>query len=150
MIREVMSMCLAPVVLVGYLMSTEPHFRADVKKKNDVDNAAMIEVQTCETGLGFEVKAATNGLYGAGLQYGFSQTFGDDYRVTFTPKAGFSYTDHTVYELPQDFQFGIGAQLLVGYKQFRVGAELWHLSNAGMTQPNIGLNLPIIQAGWVF
>lgn len=131
-------------------MSTETHFRADVKKKNDVHDAAMIEVQTCETGLGFDAKAATNGLYGFGLQYGFSHQFGDDYRVTFTPKAVLSYTDRTVYELPQDVQFGIGAQLLVGYKQFRVGAELWHLSNAGITSPNIGLNLPIIQVGWVF
>lgn len=150
MVREVMSMCLAPVVLAGYLMTTNIHVRTDVKEKTGVNDAAMIEVQTCETGLGFEAKAATNGLYGAGLQYGFSKTFGDDYRITFTPKAGFSYTDHTVYELPQDFQFGIGAQVLFGYKQFRVGAELWHLSNAGITSPNIGLNLPIIQVGWVF
>jgi len=145
-----MSMCLAPVVLAGYLMSTDDHFRKDVKRDTGVNDAAMIEVQTCEVGLGFDVKAATNGLYGAGLQYGFSKSFGDDYRITFTPKVGLSYTDHTVYELPQDVQFGIGAQVLFGYKQFRVGAELWHLSNAGITQPNIGLNLPIIQVGWAF
>jgi hypothetical protein len=148
-LNEFGSLCLAPVVLVGYLMSTDFHFRRSASTETGVDSAAMIEVQTCERGLGFEVKAATNGLYGAGFQYGFQYATGD-YTVTLLPKAGLSYTDPTVRELPQDVQFGIGAQLLLGYKDVRVGAELWHLSNAGVTQPNIGLNLPVFQIGMVF
>jgi hypothetical protein len=144
-----LNLCLAPVVLVGYLMSTDFHFRPATERQTGVNSAAMVEVQTCERGLGAEVKAATNGLYGAGLQYGFQYTTGP-YVVSVIPKAGLSYTDRTVYELPQTVQFGIGLQMLFGYRDFRVGAEFWHLSNAGMTAPNIGLNLPIVQIGWVF
>lgn len=154
MVREVASLCLAPVVLVGYLMHQQ--VASPVIKNSTIENATMIEVQTCEKGFGVDAKAATNGLYGAGIQYGFKFEPVDKFSVIFIPKFGMSYVDHPVRELPQRTQFGLGAQVLFGYEQFRVGLELWHISNgAGLglnvsEKQNIGADMIAIQTGWVF
>jgi hypothetical protein len=154
-IREVGTLCLAPVVLMGYLASTDFHFK-ETKHKTTIDNAAIVSVQTCEKGWGLEAKAATNGLYGAGIQYGFKFEPTTDTSVTFIPKFGVSYVDHPVVELPQRTQFGLGGQVLFGYKDMRLGVELWHMSDGkalGLNvsdRPNIGVNMIAIQTGWVF
>lgn len=148
-IRELGSLCLAPVVLMGYMSSSDFHFRASSKVKTQVDDSVMIEAMTCQTGLGVGAKASNNGLYGLDFQYGLTYQ-SEQYSISFIPKLGFSATTQTVRELPQDVQFGLGAQILFGYKHYRAGIELWHLSNAGVTAPNIGLNLPIIQLGYAF
>ncbi len=155
MVRELASLCLAPVVLAGYLASTDFHFKS-TKHQTTVENAAMVEVMTCDKGWGLDAKMATNGLYGAGVQYGFKFEPAQDFSVSFIPKLGVSYTDRPRVELPQQTQFGLGGQVLFGYKDARLGVELWHLSNGkslGMnydSAPNIGLNLVAIQFGWVF
>jgi hypothetical protein len=120
------ALCWAPVLLAGYLMSTDFHFNAS-KHKSTVEDASVVSMQTCDRGWGLEAKAATNGLYGASLQYGTKFDFGSHYSVTVIPKFGVSYADHPVLELPQRTQFGLGSQVLFGYQQYRVGVELWHL-----------------------
>lgn len=137
-------MCIAPVVLLGYLLTIQTPWHHTTSF-----DAPMIEVQTCETGFGMDVKASTSGLYGLGLQYGF--TWRDTHRsLTLQPKAGFSYVDHPEPALPLRTQFEVGAQLLFGYDRVRLGLEYWHLSNAGLKEPNTGLDLIVIQTGWVF
>ena len=154
MVRELASLCLAPVVLVGYM--THQHVASPMIKNSTVENAVMIEAQTCETGIGLDVKAATNGMYGAGLQYGLKFEPVEKFSVGVIPKFGMSYVDHTVRELPQRAQFGLGVQVLLGYEQFRVGLEWWHMSNgAGLglnvsEKQNIGADMIAIQTGWVF
>jgi hypothetical protein len=157
--RELGSLCLAPVVLMGYLTIGKLGPSATSDTKASTGSGEMIEVQTCEKGWGLDAKASTNGLYGMDLQYGF-QYKPNDFSVTFSPKLGVSYVDHPVMELPQRTQFGLGGQLLFGYKDLRVGVELWHLSNGkslglemsseARAQSNIGLNMLAIQAGWAF
>lgn len=139
-----MDLCLAPLVLAGFMQTIETSWH----KTTNLDGA-VLEVQTCDRGLGLEVKASSSGLYGLGMQYGFQATSGP-WSITALPKAGLSYVDHPVYELPQRTQFELGAQILVGYERFRIGVEYWHLSDAGMKQPNIGLDMVIVQTGWRF
>jgi hypothetical protein len=141
-----LGMCLAPLILMGHMLTIETPWH-QVQKKDD---GQVIEAMTCDKGLGFDVKASTSGYYGFGLQYGFKHEFNENWAVSFLPKAGLSYVDHTVYELPQRAQFEVGAQALVEYKRMVMGVEYWHLSNAGMTQPNIGMDFLILQTGWRF
>jgi len=149
-LKEVGSLCLAPVVLVGYLFASDLRTQVSKPTSASTGTGQMLEVQTCESGLGLDAKASTNGLYGMDVQYGLTYRATDNMRVTFTPKLGISYVDHPVKELSQTTQYGLGGQLTLGYKDFRVGAELWHLSNGNRTIPNIGLNMIAIQTGWVF
>jgi len=148
-LRELGTLTLAPVALVGYMQATDLHFRGGSSSGAAVGNAVLFEGMTSATGLGLGAKASTNGLYGIDLQYGLTWK-GEQWSLSFIPKLGFSATSNTVKELPQDVQFGLGAQFLFGYEHYRAGIELWHLSNAGVTAPNIGLNLPVIQVGYSF
>jgi hypothetical protein len=148
-LRELGSVCLAPVVLAGYVYASDFYTKVNPQTSATTGHGQIVEVQTCERGIGLDLKATTNGLYGGGLQYGFVYDRGS-WSASFIPKAGLSYVDHPVRELPQRFQFGVGAQVLVGYQRVRMGVELWHLSNAGFTYPNIGLNNIAIMGGWVF
>lgn len=137
-------LCFAPLVLVGYAMTIQTSWH----RSQNVDGG-MIELQTCEKGIGFDVKASTAGLYGIGAQYGWQAQF-DKWSLTFQPKIGVSYVDHAVHELPQRLQFEVGAQLVGGYDRYRIGLEYWHLSNAGMRDPNIGVDLLVLQTGISF
>lgn len=140
-----LGMCLAPLILMGHMLTIETPWH-QVKENQD---GQVVEAMTCDKGLGFDVKASTSGFYGFGAQYGFKWE-GEAWSFTFLPKAGLSYVDHPVYELPQRTQFEVGAQALVEYKRFVMGVEYWHLSNAGMTKPNIGMDFLILQTGWRF
>lgn len=139
-----MDLCLAPLLLIGYAMPviTPWHQKRDIA-------APVIEVQTCERGLGAHAKYSGAGLYGLGLHYGLNKTWGD-WSATISPHAGLSYADHQEDTLPLKKQFELGIGVLAGFKKVRIGVEYWHLSNAGLRQPNIGVDLWIIQAGWAF
>lgn len=138
-------MCLAPLVLVGYLFGGSPLFDAP---KPSIDGM-LVDVQTCETGVGLHVRAAQSGLYSVGLQYGYTWELPQHFSLTMQPRAGLSYTDHTMIELPLKVQFELGAQLLLGYDRYRVGLDWWHLSNAGLKQPNYGVDTWALMVGYV-
>lgn len=141
--------CFAPLVLLG--LATTMNVNALGHTHNSTNaNGEMVEVMTCEKGIGMDLKASTAGLYGLGLQYGLTVYEDLKFSVTVLPKAGLSYTDKPRKELPLTGQFEVGAQILVGYEDFRVGLEYWHLSNAGLRQPNIGLDMLVVQTGWRF
>ena len=148
-------LCLIPVILAGVFVATDYHITHTRKDTNTIGNAAVIQAMTCETGLGLDVKASSNGFYGMNAQYGLTYK-NEQVTVSFIPKLGVSVTDHYVKELPQGAQFGLGAQLLLGYGNYRVGLELWHMSNGSALglnvseKPNIGLNVPLLTVGMTF
>lgn len=137
-------LCLAPLVMMGYAMTVQTPWH----RTTDV-SAQIIEVQSCEAGPGVHAKAAGSGLYGAGAHYGISVSQGP-WSLTLQPQAGISYVDRPVQEVPLRTQFEVGAELLVGYQTFRVAVQYWHLSNAGLQRPNVGLDLIALQTGWRF
>ena len=156
MVRELSTLCLAPVLLAGALFSTDVHFSTPSKNKTEIDNAGVVQAMTCETGPGIGLKASTTGLYGLDLQYGLTYKPNATWSLSVLPKLGLSATHQAVKELPQYVQFGLGIQLLLGYEEYRLGIELWHLSNGSALglnvsdKPNIGLNLPLLTIGKVF
>ena len=137
-------MCFTPVILLGYLLTVQTSWH-----KTSTFDAPMIEVQTCETGLGAAANVSASGLAGLVAQYGWQWREGD-WSVTIQPKAGMSHAMQPVYELPAQTQFQLGLGLLAGYQQWRIGIEYQHLSNAGLASPNIGLDLIAVQSGWTF
>lgn len=137
-------MCLAPIILLGYLVTIQTAWH-----QTTTMDAPMLAVQTCETGPGAAVNVSASGLAGLVGQYGWQWRRGD-WSVTLQPKAGVSHAMQPVYELPSQTQFQLGLGLLVGYQSWRVGIEYQHLSNAGLAQPNIGIDLIALQTGWSF
>lgn len=137
-------MCLAPLLLIGYLFTMQTPWH-----QTSVVTAPMVEVQTCETGWGLDAKASTAGFYGVGGQYGWQWTQ-EHYRLGLLPKVGFSAVDHPEPALPLGTQFEVGLQVLGGYDQWRMGIEYWHLSNAGLKSPNIGMDFLVLQTGVAF
>ena len=147
--NELGSLILAPIALVGYLYASDMTTHVSKATQEHTGQGTIVSLLSSDSGWGMDVKASTNGLYAVDVQYGLKAETGP-WSIAVLPKAGVSVTDHPVRELPQTVQFSVGAQVLGGYDHLRVGVELWHLSNAGMTSPNIGLNMVALQAGWRF
>jgi len=153
MLREFGTLCLAPVVLLGYMTNFEIRNRVSTPTSM---SGTVLQVQSCERGLGVDVKVSSVGIYGADLQYGVQWVPEESYTVTLTPRLGISYVDHPVHELPQRAQFGLGGALTLGYKHARIGLEWWHASNGralGLNvsdKPNIGVDMVAIMGGWSF
>lgn len=141
-----MLVCFIPVVLIGHMLTLQPN-----STHISNVNGGQLEVQSCERGFGIHARAAPGvGLWGAGGHYGIKIYANDHWTATFLPKVGVSYSDRPYPELPMRTQFELGAQLLLGYEQVRLGIEWWHLSNAGLESPNIGLDMLVLQTGLVF
>jgi len=137
-------MCFAPVLLAGYLMTLHPN-----SWHVSSFDGALVEVQTCDRGLGLDLKASTAGIGSLSLQYGLQMAAGN-WSFTFTPKAGVGYFDHAVPELSSQVNFSLGAQVLVGYRRARVAFEYWHQSNAYLGDVNAGLDMLAFTGGWQF
>lgn len=157
MLREFGTVCLAPVVMVGYLTTFSGVHPGTMKHPTE-DSGVIVQAQTCEKGFGADIKVSSIGYYGADLQYGFHWEPVEKYSVTLTPRLGISHVDHPVRELPQATQFGLGGALTLGYERARVGVEWWHLSNGkalglnvydGPNQ-NIGIDMLVLTVGWSF
>ena len=138
--------CLAPVVLIGQLITIQPN-----QYHTSNPSGTLFEIQSCERGLGVNAKASPEPeLYGAGVQYGLEVYDKGDWSSTVLVKGGMSHSGIAYRELPMQTQFETGVQVLVGYEQLRFGVEWWHMSNAGLQQPNIGLDMLVFQSGWGF
>lgn len=131
-----LGLCLAPVVFAGYLMTLVQY--------PNVDSPGM-EIQTCEEGLGLHAKAYTSGVFGFGTQYGFHWER-DRWSWNVQPQVGLAHSDAG----NSAKYFELGLQVTVGYDRARLGVEYWHMSNAGLSQPNGGLDMLVIQTGWRF
>jgi hypothetical protein len=137
-------LCMIPLILVGYTTTLDWS-----KTPPPNENGPILEVQSCERGLGGHVKVTSRGLYAVGFQYGLGTELGP-VSVTLQPRMGFSATDHTNRNLPQGVQFEVGLQFLIGIEQYRLALDYWHLSNAGITDPNIGMDLLGVLVGYAF
>ena len=140
----VIMLCLVPVLLIGVLLPVSTSWHT-----SSVGGGAMIEVQSCDRGLGVQSWASSDGLYGMGAQYGL-QYRSERASLTLTPSAGLSYVDHAARNLPQRVQFVLGLQAVAGWEDYRVSVGYRHLSNAGLTSPNVGEDLLSLQVGQVF
>ena len=76
---------------------------------------------------------------------------------TFLAGAGFSMTnwkDQADYELGSEFEFllhaGTGVEIFRESGSYSFNYRLFHLSNAGMQRPNIGLNSHVLSLGFRF
>lgn len=136
--------CLAPLLLAGYMMTVSPFGHSSPN-----ENGVIVELQTCERGAGGHVRASSSGLYALGLQYGIGTEFGP-ISLTFQPRAGFSHVDHENRNLPLGTQFELGGQMLVGYDRYRFAVDYWHLSNAGIKKPNLGMDTFSVMVGVAF
>lgn len=81
------------------------------------------------------------------MQYGLGTEI-KQWSVTMTPKIGVAYVDRRVWEQSGRENFELGWQVLAGQDRWRIGVELWHISNAYLSQPNYGLNMLMVQVGW--
>ena len=137
-------LCLAPLLLAGYAMTMNSSWHHGPN-----ENGAIVEIQSCERGPAVHARMTTSGLYAAGLHYGLGTEVGP-LTLTFQPRAGFSYVDHTNVNLPMGTQFELGLQGLVGYDRYRLGVDYWHMSNAGLKKPNIGMDMLSLMVGVTF
>ena len=76
---------------------------------------------------------------------------------TFLAGGGFSMTDwkdQADYELGSEFEFllhaGLGVEIFRKSGSYSFNYRLFHLSNAGMQRPNIGLNAHVLSLGFRF
>lgn len=136
--------CFEPLLLAGYLLTLQPN--ATHVSRLD---APLIEMQSCERGVGLDARAATSGVFGLMGQYGFQWQSGD-WSYTLIPKAGLGYHDVMLLEQQSKLNFSLDAQFLIGYKSGRVGLEYWHMSNAGLGDRNAGLDVFAATFGWKF
>jgi len=112
-------------------------------------NGAVLESQTCERGLGADLKASTSGLFSLAAQYGIPLADGP-LQLTLTPKLGIGYVARPVPEETSQTNFSLGADLIAGYGDARVSAGYWHMSNANLGARNAGIDLLTVMVGWRF
>lgn len=136
--------CFAPVVLLGSLLTLHPNSFHPTSL-----DGAVVEMQSCEEGLGLNLKAANSGLYSGAVQYGMFHRQGD-WSLGVTPNLGVGALDHHVPELSTRVNFSLGLQVSAGYQRGRVALEYWHQSNANTGLHNAGLDLLAVMGGWVF
>lgn len=137
-------LCFAPIVLLGALTTLHPN-----SFHTSSFDGSVLEVQSCEEGLGVNLKAADSGIYSGTIQYGMFHRTGD-WSFGLTPNLGGGVIDHHVPELSTRVNFSLGLQVSAGYRDGRVAVEYWHQSNANTGLHNAGLDLIAIMGGWVF
>jgi hypothetical protein len=106
----------------------------------------MVELHTCNTGLGAHVRAARNGIYTAGVDYGFTKEY-KGFEFSVIPQAGISYVDHPERNLPARAQYELGIQAMVCYSHYCSAIGYLHMSNGNALgicwsgdrcRPNVG------------
>jgi hypothetical protein len=145
--------CLGLIVLTGAMLplSTDWH-------PSYLDHSPMIEIHTCNTGLGAHARAARNGIYTAGVDYGFTQEY-KGFEFSLIPQVGLSYVDHDSRNLPARTQYEVGAQAMVCYDHYCSAIGYIHLSNGramglcwsgDRCRPNVGEDLLTLTTGYRF
>ena len=122
-----------PEISSGYVETLQPN-----KWHTSDVSGPFFAFQSSPDGLGINAKAVPmQGLYALGAQYGFRIP---DTPITITPSAGLAYSSEPRRELPLRTPFSLGLNIGTQLGPGRLSAEYWHLSNAGLKQPNIGLD----------
>lgn len=139
--------CLSPVILAGLVSVTQMPWHTVTNASHF--QAGELQVQTCEKGVGGKLTATTNGIVSTALQYGATLKHGP-WSLSLAPFAGGAYSADDRTENATRLNFSLGAQLMGGYDRYRLAVEFWHLSNAGLAQPNYGLDMLSILTGVAF
>ena len=140
-------MCLAPVILLGYLLTLHPSWTTGHVTSLD---GPLLEAQTCEVGIGAFAKASPSGIGAVGAQYGWQARPAQDWTLTLTPQFGVGLLEHHVPEVSSQVNVSLGLNAMVGYQRSRLAVEYWHQSNAGLGAANVGLDLLALMGGWAF
>lgn len=138
-------MCFAPLILIGYLFTMHPNDAHVTSVSNP-----LVEIQTCERGLGLDAKLTRSGMSALSLQYGVVAVDSGSWSWVLTPKVGGAVLPSHVSELTSTVNFSLGFQSAIGYDSSRFALEYWHQSNAGLGTTNAGLDLVAVLGGWVF
>lgn len=139
--------CIAPLVMVGVMSGVETSWHHHQVNPG----GEVLEVQSCQYGPGLAVTAApSSGLYGIAAQWGFQVASWGDLRVYLKPQVGISHDTYGYRELPLGTQFEVGGMVNVEYDNANIGVKYWHLSNAGIKQPNIGMDILAVMGGFRF
>lgn len=130
-----MELCLVPVIMSGAMVTLHPN-----EYHTSNRDGAYMEIQTCNKGFGGHALASTSGFAAGGIHYGVALELPYQTKMIVQPFFGGSYTARETRELPQTAQFWTGANVMLEWNGYVVGAKWGHASNAGMTKPNIGLD----------
>jgi len=136
--------CFAPLLLMGSLLTLHPN----PSHTTSLDGV-LVEGQTCETGVGLDLKVSSSGVGSVAVQYGLGWTE-EAWSLTVSPKVGVGVLDQHVPELTSQVNFSLGAQIIGGYQRVRLALEYWHQSNAFLGSTNAGLDMITIMGGWAF
>lgn len=139
-------MCFAPVVLAGYLFTLHPNVHNRITSIEE----PLVEVQTCDRGVGLDLKATQSGIGSLQAQYGIVTVQSGPWSLIVTPKLGGAILPYHVRELTSTVNFSLGLQTTVGYDRARVALEWWHQSNAFLGGCNAGLDFLALMGGWAF
>lgn len=139
-----------PQASLGYVDTFQPN-----KWHTSTIQGPMAKFETSPEGLGANARIGPEGLFSLAAQYGL-QIPGTP--ITITPSAGMAYVDKGMPELPLKTPFALGLQGSLSLKDFeslpeslrkaRIMAEYIHLSNAGLKQPNIGMDMGSVMLGY--
>lgn len=138
-------MCFAPLLLAGYLFTLHPNDAHVTSVSNP-----LIEMQTCDRGLGLDAKLTRSGMSALEAQWGFVALESGQWSWLITPKAGGAYLPEHVKELQSQVNFSLSFESLIAYGQSRLAVEYWHQSNAQLGKSNAGLDMIALMGGWVF
>lgn len=139
-----------PHAAIGYVDTFQPN-----KWHTSTIQGPIGKLETSPEGLGASARFGPGGLFSLGAQYGYTIPHTP---ITVTPSAGMAYVDQPMPELPLKTPFALGLQASMPLKDLeflpdslrkaRLMAEYLHLSNAGLKQPNIGMDMGSIMLGY--
>lgn len=137
--------CLAPVLgmLAMFSLQTSWHGSPDV---GSVD----LQARTCQTGLQAIGKVSPAGYYAGEVGYGVQLGEPTGWHAGLVPSAGVSYVDHPNVNLPLRTQFSLSLAGFIGYDRVGLQAEYQHMSNAGLRDPNVGMDFVKVGLTWRF
>jgi hypothetical protein len=140
-------MCLAPLVMVGFLQSIETswHHAKDI-------SGGMAEIQTCKDGLSARM-AFSPDMVQIGPSWGISWPLGQMWSITgsFHGGMGYSNTIHPDSGVRQITKWNGGVSLIVQYSHYvgKIGYD--HNSNGrGIDPTNHGIDHISYMMGYVF
>jgi len=128
----------------GYVDTFEPN-----RSHTSDLQGPMAKFETSPEGLGAAARIGPGGLFTLGAQYGYTIP---GTPLTITPSAGMAYVDKSMPELPIKTPFALGLQagIPLGDTKARLIAEYLHLSNAGLKEPNTGMDMGAVMLGYPF
>jgi len=131
-----------PHAYMGYVDTFQPN-----KYHTSQIQGPTGKFETSPEGLGASARVGPGGLFSLGAQYGYKIP---ETPITITPSAGMAYVDQPMRELPLKTPFALGLQAGIDIPKTKAKliAEYLHLSNAGLKQPNIGMDMGSIMLGY--